>query len=97
MKSGSPTANALSHLVGSGAGAGLGLMFVLAGLLEAATGLRGYAFPAVRNVETLIPDHDAFAPGRVEAAEDGADELGVGVRRTGHGSFSCPTRLLHRA
>lgn len=58
LRSGSAAAGALSRVVGSGAGAGMGLMFVLAGLLEAAIGFGGYAFPAVRNAESLIPDHD---------------------------------------
>jgi hypothetical protein len=68
MRSGSPTADVLSHLVGSGPGAGIGLMFVLAGLLQAAVGLGGYAFPAVRNAETLIPDHDEALTATEEAA-----------------------------
>ncbi len=72
MQSGSRTANAFSHLVGSGPGAGMGLMFVFAGLLSMAVGLGGYAFPAIRNVDSLIPDHDEVAkpaPAGAEAAE----------------------------
>ncbi|RME08721.1 MAG: MFS transporter [Anaerolineae bacterium] len=44
-------------LVGSGPGAGMGMMFVLAGLLGALVGAAGYLFPPVRNVESLLPDH----------------------------------------
>ena len=51
---------ALSWLVGSGAGSGMGLMMVLFGLLSTAAGLMGYLIPTVRNVETLLPDHDAL-------------------------------------
>ncbi|MBZ0309220.1 MAG: MFS transporter [Anaerolineae bacterium] len=44
-------------LVGTGAGAGIGLMFVIFGLLGAGVGLMGYAFPHIRNVETIMPDY----------------------------------------
>ncbi len=44
-------------LVGSGPGAGMSLMFVFAGALGIIVGLGGYAFPVVRNVEDLLPDH----------------------------------------
>jgi DHA3 family macrolide efflux protein-like MFS transporter len=59
MTSGSAFARVLSHIVGSGRGAGMGLMLVIAGILGTAVGLSGYLFPAVRNAETLLPDHDA--------------------------------------
>ncbi len=44
-------------LVGSGPGAGMSLMFLIAGAFGMLVGLAGYAFPAVRNVEDLLPDH----------------------------------------
>ncbi|MEN6368791.1 MAG: MFS transporter [Thermotogota bacterium] len=69
MQSGSPTANLFAHLVGSGPGAGMGLMFVFAGLLAMVVGVGGYAFPAVRNVDTLVPDHDEVAKPATVAAE----------------------------
>jgi MFS family permease len=69
MRSGSPTASALGHIVGIGPGAGMGLMLVLAALLRIAISLGGYAFPAVRNVETLIPDHDATPAGVADVSE----------------------------
>ncbi len=46
-------------LVGTGSGAGMALMFVTTGILGTLIGLGGYAFPAVRNVEDILPDHDA--------------------------------------
>jgi len=49
-------------LVGEGAGAGIALLFVVTGLLAAMTGAGAYLFPAVRDVEALLPDHDAVAP-----------------------------------
>ena len=39
----------------------MGLMFVFTGILGALIGLSGYLFPAVRNAEDLLPDHDAAA------------------------------------
>ena len=59
MASGSPIATALGHVVGNGPGSGMGLMLVIAGVLGTAVGLGGYLFPAVRNAEALLPDHDA--------------------------------------
>lgn len=44
-------------LVGSGPGAGMSLMFVIVGSLGMLVGLAGYAFPAVRNAEDILPDH----------------------------------------
>ncbi len=52
----------LGWLVGTGPGAGMGLMFVLTGLAGIGVGLLGYLIPAVRNVEDIMPDHEAAAP-----------------------------------
>ena len=51
----------LGWLVGSGTGAGMALMFVITGSLGVLVGFGGYLFPAVRNVETILPDHLAKA------------------------------------
>lgn len=40
----------------------MGLMFVLSGIGGFLVGLGGYAFPAIRNVETIMPDFVAAAP-----------------------------------
>ncbi|GBC75953.1 Enterobactin exporter EntS [bacterium HR07] len=45
-------------LVGVGPGAGMALMFVFAGVLGVAVGLSGYLFKAVRDAESILPDHD---------------------------------------
>jgi hypothetical protein len=50
----------LANLVGVGPGAGMGLMFVLAGLLGVVVGLSGYLFRVVRDAESILPDHDAL-------------------------------------
>jgi DHA3 family macrolide efflux protein-like MFS transporter len=48
-------------LVGTGPGAGMGLLMVLCGFASAAVGLLGYFIPAIYNAETILPDHDALA------------------------------------
>jgi hypothetical protein len=52
-------ASAFGWLVGTGPGAGMALMFVVTGILGTLVGLGGYIFPAVRNAEEILPDHDA--------------------------------------
>lgn len=59
MTEGGKLTTTFGWLVGEGTGAGMGLLFVAAGLLAALTGLSGYLFPVVREVETLLPDHEA--------------------------------------
>jgi MFS family permease len=54
-------AAAFGGLVGVGSGAGIGLIYVIAGLLTLVIGLGGYAFPAIRHAESILPDHDAVA------------------------------------
>ena len=48
-------------LTGTGPGTGIGVMFVITGTLGALAGLAAYLFPAIRNAEDLLPDHDAVA------------------------------------
>lgn len=48
-------------LVGTGPGAGMSLIMLLMGLIITTIGFAGYSVPFLRNVETLLPDHD-FAP-----------------------------------
>jgi DHA3 family macrolide efflux protein-like MFS transporter len=46
-------------LVGTGPGAGMALMVIIAGILGVAISLSGYLFRTVREVETILPDYDA--------------------------------------
>jgi MFS family permease len=46
-------------IVGTGPGAGIGLTFVITGLLAGITAMSGYLFPLIRNVEDILPDHEA--------------------------------------
>ena len=48
-------------LVGTGPGAGMGLLIVLCGLASAMVGLLGYFIPAIYDAEAILPDHDALA------------------------------------
>jgi MFS family permease len=48
-------------LVGGGPGAGIGMMFVVAGLLIPTLSLAVYAFPAIRRLEADLPDHASAA------------------------------------
>jgi DHA3 family macrolide efflux protein-like MFS transporter len=70
MAQGGRLAPVFGDLVGTGPGAGMGLMFVITGLLAAATGLSGYLFPTVRDVEDILPDHELAAVPQVAAAAD---------------------------
>ncbi len=45
-------------LVGSGPGAGMALLIIVAGSMGAVAGLLGYMLPAVRNVETILADYE---------------------------------------
>ena len=60
MMPGGPLADTFGWLVGTGPGAGIGLVFVFLGLIGAAIALSGYAVKAVRDVEKTIPDNDAI-------------------------------------
>jgi MFS family permease len=66
MREGGSLVSRFEWLVGSGPGAGIALLFVFSGLAASLIGLSGYLFPAIRNAETILQDHDAME--RVEAA-----------------------------
>jgi hypothetical protein len=59
MRDGGSLAPALGWLVGTGPGAGMALLMIISGVLMAIVGLSGYLFPAIRNAEDILPDHDA--------------------------------------
>jgi len=48
----------LGGIVGTGPGAGMALLLIACGLVSALAALWGYAVPAIRHVETLLPDND---------------------------------------
>lgn len=70
MREGGSLAGTFGWLVGTGPGAGMGLMFVIAGLLGILVAVVGYLVPTIRKVESLIPDHEEPDPVEpVEATE----------------------------
>ncbi len=63
MQKGGSLASLFGGLVGTGPGAGMGLMFVVTGLLAALVGVAGYTIRVVRDAEEILPDYDmAVAP-----------------------------------
>ena len=58
-----------SGLVGSGPGAGMGLLTVLCCLACVLVGLSGYYVPAIRNLEDILPDHDQMQKAGVVTAD----------------------------
>ncbi len=60
MKIASPLSSTFGWLVGTGVGSGMGLLLFFCGLFSAAVGLAGYLYPAIRNAEDILPDHDAL-------------------------------------
>jgi DHA3 family macrolide efflux protein-like MFS transporter len=66
MKTASPLSSTFGWLVGTGTGSGMGLLIFICGLFGAVVGLAGYFYPAIRNVEDILPDHDELP--KVDAA-----------------------------
>ncbi|MEM7131819.1 MAG: MFS transporter [Chloroflexota bacterium] len=57
MQAGGTWASLWGGLVGVGPGAGIGLIFVLTSIIGIIGALSGYFFPAIRNIETILPDY----------------------------------------
>ncbi|MBA3468293.1 MAG: MFS transporter [Herpetosiphonaceae bacterium] len=70
MQAGGSLASMFGPLVGTQAGSGMALIMVLSGVLGVIAALCGYLFPAVRNAETLIPDH-------TDSPEEASATLGI--------------------
>jgi len=58
MQTVSPFSRLFSGLVGTGPGAGMGLLTVFCCLVCALVGLSGYFVPTICNLEDVLPDHD---------------------------------------
>jgi DHA3 family macrolide efflux protein-like MFS transporter len=67
MREGGALAGRLGWLVGQGPGAGMSLIFIVMGLCSAMVGLGGYLFPAIRNAEDILPDHDMVGEASTQA------------------------------
>ncbi|MBP6179621.1 MAG: MFS transporter [Anaerolineales bacterium] len=59
MRTESILSSTFGRFVGTGPGAGMGLLIIFSGLLASMAGAAGYFFPAIRQAEDLLPDHDA--------------------------------------
>jgi hypothetical protein len=70
MRSQGMLARTFGWLVGTGPGAGMGLLLVICGIGASLAGLAGYFFPAVRNAEDLLPDYDQTPMQTVESPAD---------------------------
>jgi hypothetical protein len=53
-------ASTVGSVIGTGPGRGMALLFVIGGALAALVGICGYIFRALRDVDTLLPDHDTL-------------------------------------
>jgi hypothetical protein len=53
-------ASMFSGWVGNGPGSGMALLFIFAGMGPILVGLAGYFIPAIRNAESILPDHDTL-------------------------------------
>ena len=60
MQANGSLAGVFGPLVGTGPGAGMALIFIFTGLLAMLVGAGSYSVQRVREVETLLPDHDAL-------------------------------------
>ena len=60
MTTSTPLANVFGPWFGTTAGAGMGLLIFFSGLGAVITGAAGFFFPAVRNAEDILPDHDTL-------------------------------------
>ena len=58
MQTGGSLESAFGGLVGTGAGAGMSLIFIITALLGTVVALAGYLVPAIRNIEDILPDYD---------------------------------------
>jgi DHA3 family macrolide efflux protein-like MFS transporter len=53
--------------VGTGPGSGMAILFIFCGFASALIGVAGYFVPAIRNAETILPDHDQLKPAEAVA------------------------------
>jgi hypothetical protein len=60
MSAGGTLAPIFGGFLGTGPGAGMALMFIISGTLGILVGMGGYSVPIIRNVEDILPDHDAI-------------------------------------
>ena len=62
MRPGGSLSAVFGPLLGTEPGSGMGLLMLMGGVLVAIAGIAGYLNYNVRNIETILPDHDEAAP-----------------------------------
>jgi hypothetical protein len=67
MRVGGNLTGLFGGLTGVGPGTGMALLLISMGVLSSAVGAVGYLFTAVRDAETILPDHDAAPASAVVA------------------------------
>jgi len=58
MQSGDAFARSLEWAVGSGPGSGMSFLMIVFGLIGAAVLMLGFLIPDIRNIDSILPDHD---------------------------------------
>ena len=53
---GGPLAPSVGQLLGTGPGRGIGLLFIIMGIIKALVSIGGYLYPRIRLVEDELPD-----------------------------------------
>jgi len=72
MQAGQPGAHLFGWLVGTGPGAGMGLLIGITALLSVIVIGVAYLIPSIRDIEILVPDHDEIE--QVASAESGRSD-----------------------
>ncbi len=62
MRTGGMPVPLFSRVVGTGSGAGMAVMYLLSATAASAVTLAGFLIPRLRNLESILPDHDAKTP-----------------------------------
>ncbi len=57
LAEGGALAGSVGAVIGTGPGRGVGLMFIITGLMTVSLAVLGYALPRIRNLEEELPDH----------------------------------------
>jgi len=84
MGAGGTLANIFGGLVGTGPGAGFGLMIFLCGIGGTLVGLWGYFSSAIRNVNETLPDHAPLASLDPAEEEEAGDENNLVAKTIEH-------------
>lgn len=73
MQEGGALAGTFGWLVGTGNGAGMGLMMVISGVFVSLVAFGAFSFPVVRNAEDLLPDHEQMVPEPEPSESEGSE------------------------